>query len=415
MPQVAHRDVEWLNTETVEMHAKQTLAICCSNNRDIKTTQDTTALQHTKANKLRILLISPIPPPNGGIARWTVLLREWAARDTTLIIHVLDIAPRWRSVGSRSIMLRIIGGSIQGLRDIGGLFVRLMGFKPHVVHVNTSCEFRVPWDTVVIALCTLAGIKTVYHIRMGRLPEIARRKSWEWWGMRGALTMASRIIVLDKESEIVLGKELKHLSIFRIPNAVPFIPEVTGLRVAEKQTVLYLGYIIPKKGMRELMEVWRDLNPGDWRLRLGGAGSEAYKAELLRTVGSNVDVQFLGDLVPEDAWQEMINAEVFVLPTYTEGFPNVILEAMAARKAIVATRVGAIPDMLAADGPEPCGLVVQPCSVEALGSALNTMMSDSNLRRILGARARKRVLQQYMTDSVFARLVNLWCETAKST
>jgi len=98
---------------------------------------------------------------------------------------------------------------------------------------------------------------------------------------------------------------------------------------------------------------------------------------LQRRVGAETAVQFLGDLPPEEAWSEMLAAQVFVLPTHTEGFPNVILEAMAAGKAMVSTRVGAIAEMLDADGAEPCGLVVEPRAAVALAAALGRLLSDA--------------------------------------
>ncbi|MEI2724755.1 MAG: glycosyltransferase family 4 protein [Verrucomicrobiota bacterium] len=101
-------------------------------------------------------------------------------------------------------------------------------------------------------------------------------------------------------------------------------------------------------------------------------------------------------------------AEVFVLPTYTEGFPNVILEAMAAGKAIVSTRVGAIAEMLDADGESPSGLVIQPRDAGSLANALRQLLSDAELRETLGARARGKVTRCYSTDVVFRRLLDLW-------
>jgi glycosyltransferase involved in cell wall biosynthesis len=134
--------------------------------------------------------------------------------------------------------------------------------------------------------------------------------------------------------------------------------------------VLYLGHMVPTKGMKESMEAWQQLRPQGWRLRLAGQGSAAYQKELPGIVGPDAGVEFLGDLPPEMAWRCMQAADLFVLPTYTEGFPNVILEAMAAGKAIISTRVGAIPEMLAVDENESCGLVIAPRDAGALVAAL---------------------------------------------
>jgi glycosyltransferase involved in cell wall biosynthesis len=93
-------------------------------------------------------------------------------------------------------------------------------------------------------------------------------------------------------------------------------------------------------------------------------------------------------------------ADLFVLPTYTEGFPNVILEAMAAGKAIISTRVGAIPEMLAVDENESCGLVIAPRDAGALVAALRR--SEHAQRSNLFAETRVRLTR--WTDSRPGRL-----------
>jgi glycosyltransferase involved in cell wall biosynthesis len=160
------------------------------------------------------------------------------------------------------------------------------------------------------------------------------------------------------------------------------------------------------------MEAWRELRPQGWRLRLAGLGNAAYQKELLGIVGPDAGVEFLGDLPPEVAWRHMQAAEIFVLPTHTEGFPNVILEAMAAGKAIISTRVGAVPEMLDADENEPCGLVIAPRDAGALVAALRQLLSDRELRETLGRRAQAKQARAYTTDVVFGRLLRLWKDAA---
>ncbi len=256
------------------------------------------------------------------------------------------------------------------------------------------------------------GVPSVYHIHMGRLPQVVQRKSWEWWGMRWALNLANRVVVLTIASEQALRGLLRVGRVVRLPNAVPPLPYAAAASGSTASTVLYLGHIIPSKGVRELMEAWRDLSPQGWRLRLAGRGSPDYQRELASVVGSKADVRFLGDLPQEQAWAEMLAADVFVLPTHTEGFPNVILEAMVAGKAIVSTRVGAVAEMLDADEDEPCGLVIDSQDAEALRDALHGLMSNPRLRQELGQRARAKVTRSYTPEAVFPRLLGLWREVA---
>jgi len=164
--------------------------------------------------------------------------------------------------------------------------------------------------------------------------------------------------------------------------------------------------------MKELMEAWRELRPQGWSLRLVGLGSADYRRHLQTIVGPAADVQFVGDVPPEQAWREMQEASVFVLPSYTEGFPNSVLEAMAAGKAVVATRVGAIPEMLDVDLPEPCGIVSAPRDAQRLAAGLRRVMEDPGLRAKLGGKARLKAEREYDSGRVYERLVRIWGDVA---
>jgi glycosyltransferase involved in cell wall biosynthesis len=357
----------------------------------------------------RVLLVTPLPPPSSGIGRQIILLQRWLNNKPWVKVQVVDIAPRWRAVEDMKLWKRVVGGGLQGIRDALLTLVKLVSHRPHVLHLHTSAQLRGPWDTGCLAVAALMGVRTFYTIHMGRLPEIMEQKGWEWWGMRWALKLANRVVVLDQSSEEALKRFLPAERVVRLPNAIAVSPlECSLVSPPESPIVLYLGHVIPTKGVKELMEAWSVLRPQGWRLQLAGLGSAAYQQALLGMAGPEARVEFLGDLPPEKVWECLQAATIFVLPTYTEGFPNVILEAMAAGKAIIGTRVGAIPEMLDADKPEACGLVIQPRDRDALISALRELMADPQRRKFLGQRARAKLERFYTTDAVYGRLLTLW-------
>ena len=257
------------------------------------------------------------------------------------------------------------------------------------------------------------GVRTFYSIHMGRLPAVMARQGLEWYGLRWALKLADRVVVLDQSSEEALKRFLPAERVVRLPNAMALWPVELEGAPPEPQTVLYLGHVIPTKGMQELMAAWRELRPQGWHLRLAGLGSAAYQQVLLEMAGPAAGVEFLGDLPSELAWKCMQAATIFVLPSHTEGFPNVVLEAMAAGKAIISTRVGAIPEMIDADENDPCGLVIQPRDPSALAAALHALMANPERRKVLGQRARAKLERSYTTDAVYGRLLTLWREDSK--
>ena len=129
----------------------------------------------------------------------------------------------------------------------------------------------------------------------------------------------------------------------------------------------------------------------------GHPGAKAIEA-LLADCGS-VDVSYLGELSHANAMARLARAEVLVLPSHTEGFPNVVLEAMALGRAIVATSVGAVPEML--DGG--CGLLVPPRDPQRLSSAIRQVLFRPEVARRLAAAGRETIRARFSVERM-ARL-----------
>ena len=123
-----------------------------------------------------------------------------------------------------------------------------------------------------------------------------------------------------------------------------------------------------------------------WELVIVGDGE--LRGELERDIaaaGLQGRVKLLGNLPQDRVARELADSEVFALSSVTEGLPKVLLEAMASGCACVATDVGECSATVAGTG-----LIVPRQDTAALAAALDSLMSDSDLRRTLGARATAR-------------------------
>ena len=105
---------------------------------------------------------------------------------------------------------------------------------------------------------------------------------------------------------------------------------------------------------------------------------------------------------------EMKSCDIFVLPTYTEGFPNVILESMACGCPIIASRVGAIPEMLEEEEGRHYGILIDPQNEMFLRNAILTLLSNDNLKVECGNNARKRVYTRYNIQTISNQLIKTW-------
>jgi glycosyltransferase involved in cell wall biosynthesis len=164
------------------------------------------------------------------------------------------------------------------------------------------------------------------------------------------------------------------------------------------------------KGQRELIRALADIPSA--RLVLAGRDLEqggAFQAELEREaarVGVSDRVEFgFRDDVP--ALLEQL--DVVALPSWTEGLPMVVLEAMAAGRPVVATPVGGTPEVVS-DGET--GLLVPPRDPQALAAALRRVLEDRGLAERLAAAGRRRVEEHFTLDAMNRRMLELYDEVA---
>jgi len=104
-------------------------------------------------------------------------------------------------------------------------------------------------------------------------------------------------------------------------------------------------------------------------------------------------------------------ADIFVLPSLTEGLPISMLEAMSAGLPVVVTRVGGISEVIE-DGKN--GVIVPPSDADALGSAVLRLLSNSEIREKLGASARALVEKEYNLDTMGKKYNDLFHKLIKA-
>jgi len=114
----------------------------------------------------------------------------------------------------------------------------------------------------------------------------------------------------------------------------------------------------------------------------------------------------------QDAHAMIARSRALALASYTEGFPYVVLEAMALARPVIATPVGAIPDMLALNTEKPCGRSVAVGDVQTLKSAVEDLLASPNAWNQMGEWGRERVTQIYSSEAVVPSLISLWRRVA---
>ena len=173
-------------------------------------------------------------------------------------------------------------------------------------------------------------------------------------------------------------------------------------------TVLYCGRLILEKGIIDLVKAAKHVRNRHPSISFVLAGSGPFKNELQRRIrreGVSENFTLLGEVSREKLLWRYQNSTIFVLPSYYESFPNVILEAMSCGLPIVTTRVCDMPKIVR-DGKN--GVLVPPGNPSALAEAILVLLENSDLRKKMGKASRERSEAFYSLDKLADKMIDYY-------
>lgn len=358
----------------------------------------------------KVLLIAPYGKDVGGIARWTEHILSYH-KDLSYSNIEIELFSIGRTNVGKLIerkFLRIYNGILVYLSVFRRFYCVLKTKQFDVLHITSSASYGLFRDYLMIKLGNRYGAKCIIHFRFGRIPELARQKNWEWKILKKVIKISDKAIVLDEKSFQSLVAE-GMTNVTKLPN--PVSPKVLHLvqnfSITErhKREILFVGHCYRAKGIIEAIQACNRIE--NVKLILLGSITDEIKNEIQSiTKGANW-IEIRGTTFYEDVIKQMLVCSVLILPSYSEGFPNVILEAMVCGCPIVATDVGAIPEMLEEDGKN-YGLLIRPKDVDGLKLAIERMLSDDLFQKECSKNVRERVLTRYGMQKIWEKLVEIW-------
>lgn len=369
-------------------------------------------------SKIKVLLVSPYSREHvGGIGTWTKIMLDFCKeREDIELVFQNTAAKLNKRAALKNVLFHIVIGSLDSLSIIFKLIRNMIRHKPDIVHYTSSAAFGLYKDSVVVFIVKkLFRKKIVIHWRFGRIPELCELKNKEWRLLSSVIKKTSASIVIDENSYKTLQNEGMR-NVYLTPN--PISPQLEALSrqiddenhnaQRERGIVLFVGHVLKAKGIVELIKATKD-NPSVSKLIvIGPFFDEEFKQELndlsKDTTKDPNWISWEGELVREQVFEYLKKCSVFCLPSYTEGFPNSVIEAMAFGCPIVASKVGAIPEMLA-DG---CGELVEARQVEPLKESLSKVLDNPEQTAEMGKRAHSKVLENYVIEKVYSLYYEIW-------
>ena len=366
---------------------------------------------------MRVLLCSPYSASaqyvQGGIAIWARnIIDYYQTLDTGITIQVapFDRKVRTNTRVKESFLKRVLYGISEYRHILNETRKHLAENSYDVLHLCTSASISLLKDVLVLKMAKRRGIRTVVHFHFGRIPELIKHPNWEWRLLRRVIDLADATVVMDLKSyEDLLNQHCQNIHYLPNPLSRSIKRQILNESITisrEAFRLCFVGHVIPSKGVFELVKACRQID--GIVLHVVGKVTAGVRAQMEQISEGGSWLCFDGEVDHQRVIREMLSSSIFILPTYTEGFPNVILESMACGCAIVTTPVGAIPEMLSINSSEPCGLCCEPKDVEGLRRNIQFFLDHPTDARQYAERAVRRVNEMYAVENVWKQLVGIW-------
>lgn len=332
---------------------------------------------------MKIVMIGSSLEQNGGIATFEKLVLKYAPAHID-IQHITS-----HDEGSITHRIIIFGQAL--VRFIW----RLISQKTDIVYLQLSERGNLLRKSI-IALIAFIFRKPVlmhahgaeFHITYSRLPE------WAKQCLSNILRRCSGLIVLSNtwKDYYVTNLGLNPQKVFVLPNPTELPDEIPQRLNVNKITLLFCGRIGQRKGTFDLIEAFANL-PHELKncaeLIIAGDGDIEKGRSLVGSLNLTEHITFLGWVNSEQRDKLLTKADVFILPSYNEGLPMAILEAMSWGLPVISTPVGGIPELVI---PNKNGLLVEPGDIQQLSIAMQALITNEELRLKMGRTARESVI-----------------------
>lgn len=358
---------------------------------------------------LRVLMIGPEPRVGGGISAVTGMILDSSLPARCLLTYLaegtragaLDKLRRWVAAVAREVTM-------------------LARRQVDVVHLQVGGGGSFYRHTVYLALARLAGRPVLFHWHIpgdaAAATEVTGGNPFQGWLVRRALRWATVVLVLSESWQAALSGQLptggvNSTRLVALHNPVDCAairpPSDPGLR--SDATVLFLGDFSPRKGVRDLLAAAPAVLASHPTACFVITGGDPPSDVAALAAGLGAAVTFAGWVRGDEKLALLQEAALLALPSYAEGVPIAVLEAMAAALPVVTTPVGGIPDLIE-DGCN--GLLVQPGDVAGLAEAIVRLLGDPALRRAAGDLNRQQVVAEYDVPRYVERLLALYSDVA---
>ena len=368
-----------------------------------------------------VRIIGPTTPATGGMETYIRELMQ-SKLSTEFDLQLFDISKPsirkyqsrnytgYSAVLKRSPFLSVASFALSFLflaRFVIYMFTR----KADIVHIHTA-SYTSFWEKVLyILLCKWARVPVILHVHGAMFDRFYREQP-------GYVKRMIRFYLKQCEKVVVLSQYwFDFFSQLTNPDQLRIVANgVSVSDFAQQQfeksgppALLFLGELSRRKGIQDLIRVLPQVKQEipELLVYIAGPGNLPELQAACKQEGIDSDIYFMGEIYGREKLQLLQSCWVYVLPSYAEGQPMAIIEAMAAGLAVVGTCVGGVPDML---NKQSGNMLCAPGDLEELGHGLIALLGNRELSLETGRKNQQVAIERYNIDTNMAKIKSCYLD-----
>lgn len=292
------------------------------------------------------------------------------------------------------------------------ILISFITYRPHIVHMHMSYRGSFHRKYIIQRLCKLFRKKNIIHLHGSEFEEFYTKSNNNTKKkIRKLLKECNSLIVLGEEWEKIIKNIEPTTKTIVVYNTV----HIPKKNVSYKKTsfnILFTGVLIKRKGVNDLLTAMSLLkNEGyidrfNIHLFIAGNGPEEIKLkELSRELGLDYCIEFLGWTSGNDKQELIGDSQLFIMPSYNEGLPIAILEAISYGMPVISTKVGSINEAVI---NKKNGYLIDPGNVYELKNSIVKICSNEKIWNDFSIASKQLATKKFSEKSYFNKLANLY-------
>lgn len=282
--------------------------------------------------------------------------------------------------------------------------------KIDVIHINTALTtLSIVRDFALILTAKFFGFPVLLHPNGGEFLFKKIPSNTLNWLTGEMFYMADKVLILSENEKKRILDDWKNLGIDILPNAIGTDEIEFSEKENNPKNIIFFGRIDENKGLKEIVEACRILKSENFEFHFKcygkGPQENEFIAEMKKVLGEQFD--FCGVVSGKDKWKALADADIFLLPSYFEGLPLSILEAMAAKCIVIVTDVGSIKTVIE-NGKN--GFLINPHSAEEVIEKIKLVFSKDFDWEKMQNNARKTIEEKYSIEKYVVKLKEIYEE-----